>query len=248
MFDLKGKTALVTGAGQGVGAGIARALARQGAAVAVNDLHAERAAATVESIHASAGRAVAAPFDVIDFDAVRAGVDSVERQLGPLSILVNNAGVPPGMNLQAFRDSQPADWRKYVDLNVYGVMNCARAVIEGMSARRSGRIITISSGAGTVGLALGVSAYAAGKGGGIAFMRHLALESARSGVTANTIAIGLIDNHLDAAVTEHLAKTIPVGRLGRPEDVGPLCVYLASDEAAWITGQTIELNGGSTTT
>jgi NAD(P)-dependent dehydrogenase (short-subunit alcohol dehydrogenase family) len=248
MFDLTGKTALVTGAGQGVGAGIARALARQGAAVAVNDLHEERAATTVASIESSGGRALAAPFDVTDFAAVRAGVDAVERALGPLSILVNNAGVPAGMNVQAFRDSQPEDWRKYVELNVYGVMNCARAVIEGMSARGFGRIITISSGAGTVGLALGVSAYAAGKGGGIAFMRHLALESARSGVTANTIALGLIDNQLDASVTAHLAKTIPVGRLGTPDDVGPLCVYLASDEAGWITGQTIELNGGSTTT
>ena len=248
MFDLSGKSALVTGAGQGVGAGIARMLAHQGAAVAVNDLVEERAASTVEAIRAAGGRAVTAAFDVIDYEQVRAGVAAAEAALGPLAILVNNAGVPPGMQVQLFRDSQPGDWRKYVELNVYGVMNCSRAVIEGMCGRGFGRIITISSGAGTVGIALGVSAYAAGKGGGISFMRHLALENARSGVTANTIAIGLIDNHLDPAVTAHLAKTIPVGRLGRPEDIAPLCVYLASDEASWITGQTIELNGGSTTT
>jgi NAD(P)-dependent dehydrogenase (short-subunit alcohol dehydrogenase family) len=127
-------------------------------------------------------------------------------------------------------------------------MNCARAVIDGMCERGFGRVITISSGAGSIGLALGVSAYAAGKGGGISFMRHLAIESARSGVTANTIAIGLIDNQLEPEVTKHLAASIPVGRLGTPEDVGALCVYLASNEAAWITGQTLQLNGGSHTT
>ena len=101
--------------------------------------------------------------------------------------------------------------------------------------------------AGTTGLNLGVSAYAAGKGGGISFMRHLALETAEFGVTANSLALGLMDNQADPSVTEHIARSVPAGFCGQPEDVGHCCVYLASDEARWMTGQTIGLNGGSTT-
>lgn len=248
MFDLSGRTALVTGAGQGVGAGIARLLAAQGAAVAVNDLQAVRAMQTVQSIVQAGGRAMTAVCDVADYAAVVEVVERVERGLGPLDILVNNAGIPLGMGVQPFRESDPAAWRPYVDVNLYGVMNCCRAVINGMNGRRFGRIITISSGAGTVGLALGVSPYAAGKGGGIAFMRHLALENAAFGVTANTVALGLINNHTNPGVTAHLAKTVPVGRLGEPEDVGALCVYLASNESGWMTGQTLQINGGNVTT
>jgi NAD(P)-dependent dehydrogenase (short-subunit alcohol dehydrogenase family) len=127
-------------------------------------------------------------------------------------------------------------------------MNCVHTVVHGMCERGYGRIITISSGAGTVGISLGVSAYGAGKGGAISFMRHLAMEVAKDGVTANTVALGLIDNHADPSITAHLAKSVPVGQLGRPEDVAPLCVYLASKEAAWMTGQTLQLNGGNVTT
>lgn len=248
MFDLTGRVALVTGAGQGVGAGIARMLARQGAAVVVNDFWKERAEATAASLSEEGARAAAIPFDVTDIDAVRDGFAAAEAALGPVEILVNNAGVPPEMGVKPFREMSPDDWRPYVDLNLYGVMNCCHAVIDGLCERGWGRIITISSGAGTIGLGLGVSAYAAGKGGGISFMRHLAIESAKLGVTANTIAIGLIDNQDRPEVTEHLARTIPVGRLGQPDDIGALCVYLASEEAGWMTGQTIELNGGSVTT
>ena len=137
--------------------------------------------------------------------------------------------------------------RIYIDVNLYGVMNCCRAVIEGMCTRGFGRVITISSGAGQAGLAMGVSAYAAGKGGQIAFMRHLALENARAGVTANTLALGLMSNAGGSEVTAALAKTVPTGRLGTPEDVGAACVFLASNEASWLTGQTIGLNGGNLT-
>ena len=152
------------------------------------------------------------------------------------------------MGVQQFRESEPSAWRPYIDTNLYGVMNCSRAAVNGMCERGYGRILTISSGAGTKGLNLGVSPYAAGKGGAISFMRHLALETAREGVTANTLAIGLIDNHADPSVTAHMAKSVPVGRLGQPEDIAAACLYLVSEEASWMTGQTIELNGGSTTT
>lgn len=246
MFDLHGRVALVTGAGRSVGAGIARVLAARGAALAVNDLLAERAETTAAAIREAGGRAAAIAFDVTDADAVRRGVQQAEEGLGPIDVLVNNAGVPPAMELKRFRETTPAEWRPYVDLNLYGVMNCCHAVVDGLCERGWGRIVTISSGAGTAGLALGVSAYAAGKGGGISFMRHLAMECARHGVTANTVALGLMTNP-DPEVTEAIARTIPVGRVGTPEDVGALCAYLASDEAAWMTGQTLQLNGGSGT-
>jgi 3-oxoacyl-[acyl-carrier protein] reductase len=247
MFDLKGRVALVTGAGQNVGAGIARALAAQGAAVAVNDLRAERAEATSREIAARGGRALAVAFDVTRYDAVSTAIARIGAELGAVDVLVNNAGIPEGMGVAQFRDTQPEAWRPYIEVNVYGVMNCVRAVLDGMCARGFGRIVTISSGAGQTGLALGVSAYAAGKGGQIAFMRHIALENARFGVTANTLALGLMSNAGNTDVTAALAKTVPVGRLGTPEDVGAACAFLASSEASWLTGQTIGLNGGNLT-
>lgn len=247
MFDLSGKVALVTGAGQNVGAGIARALAARGAAVAINDLHAERAEGVAKEIEGAGGRAVSAPFDVTSLTATQAGVASVKSRLGPVDVLVNNAGIPDRMGLTRFRDYDPAQWARMIDLNLYGVLHCSRAVADDMCARRWGRIITISSGAGQVGLSIGVSLYGAGKGGAIAFMRHLAIELARDGVTANTLCLGLMSNASDAAATKAIAATVPVGRLGTPDDVGAAVAYLASPEASWITGQTIGLNGGSTT-
>jgi len=247
MFDLTGRVALVTGAGQGVGAGIARQLARQGAAVAVNDLMAERAQTTVAAISDAGGRASGFAFDVRDYESVSAGVREIEAELGAVDVLVNNAGVPADMGMTKFRETQPADWVPYVDLNLYGVLNCCKAVIDGMCERGFGRVITISSGAGTMGASIGVAAYGAGKGGGLGFMRNLALEVARSGVTANSLALGLMNNVPEEAVPS-LAPTVPVGRLGDPDEIGACCVYLASDEAGWMTGQTIQLNGGSVTT
>ena len=125
---------------------------------------------------------------------VAAGVASAVAALGPVDILVNNAGVPAGMMPVQFREMDPSEWQRFIDLNLYGVLACTRAVIDGMCERGFGRVITISSGAGQVGIPFGVSIYGAGKGGAIAFMRHLALEVARSGVTANSLALGLMDN------------------------------------------------------
>ena len=249
MLDLSGKTALVTGAGQNVGAGIARVLAGQGAAVAVNDLRVERAQETAAAINQAGGRAFAVGFDVTDYDAVAGGVAEVVSVLGPIDILVNNAGNGGAEQMvpKPFRESDPQSWRGPVDVNLYGVMNCSRAVINEMCEQGWGRIVTIASGAGVVGLRIGVSAYGGGKGGAIGFMRHLAIENARSGVTANTLAIGLMPTP-NRTVTEALARQIPVGRIGKPEDIGYAVAYLASNEAEYVTGQTIHVNGGSVTT
>lgn len=249
MFDLSGRVALVTGAGQNTGAGIARALASRGAAVIVNDLLMERARTAADSISSAGQRSSACAFDVTDADAVERGVAEAETAFGPIDILVNNAGVPADMGVTPFREMSPDAWRSFVDLNLYGVLHCTRAVLNGMCDRGFGRVVTISSGAGQVGLPLGVSIYGAGKGGAIAFMRHLAMEVAGNGVTANTLALGLMDHVGDGNddVTAAMAKSVPVGRLGAPRDVGAATVYLASDEASWLTGQTIGLNGGSVT-
>ena len=167
--------------------------------------------------------------------------------LGPIDILVNTAGITTPMDVASFLDADPATWTAPLELNAYGVMNCCKAVLAGMCERGWGRIITISSGAGTAGTRIGVTPYAAGKGAGIAFTRSLALEVARSGVTANTLALGLRGWGAPADEAQ-LARSIPVGRLGTPADVGAACVWLASDAAAWVTAQTIELNGGAITT
>jgi NAD(P)-dependent dehydrogenase (short-subunit alcohol dehydrogenase family) len=247
-FDLGGRVALVTGAGQGIGVGIARALGEHGATVLVNDLDPGRAQRVADDLRRAGAAAGAVPFDVTDHEGAGAAIAAAAAEHGPVDVLVNNAGVPPSMAIGPFRDSEPADWEPLLALNTRGVMTCCRHVLGAMRENGHGRIITISSGAGSQGVGLGVAAYGAGKGGAISFMRNLALEEARSGITANSIALGLMDNvDLDEGMLTAIARSVPVGRLGSPDDVGALCVYLASDEAAWMTGQTLELNGGSST-
>ena len=243
MFDLSGRTALITGAGQGVGAGVALALAEQGAAVAVNDLDAGRAASVAGEINRSGGRAIAVKADISDPDAV---VDMVRRctaELGPIDVLVNNAGLPAtGFRLFQFRDSDPDDWEPYIRLNLYGVMYCCRAVVDVMCDRRWGRIVTVSSEAARAGTAMGLTAYGAAKSGAVGFSRNLALELGAFGVTVNCVSLGSI--HRPGMDDAPLVPPYPVGRLGQPADVAAAVVYLASDEAAWVTGQTIPVNGG----
>jgi NAD(P)-dependent dehydrogenase (short-subunit alcohol dehydrogenase family) len=246
MFDLNGRTALITGSGRGVGIGIAEVLVAAGADVLINDLVADRAEAVAAQLGPSARPLV---FDVADSAAVAAAVAAAGR----IDILVNNAGIPPSMRAAPFRELIRDEWAPYLDVNLYGVLNCVKATIDGMCERRWGRVITISSGSGQTGQAIGVSLYAAGKGAGISFMRHLAVECAKDGVTANTIALGLMaretaEDHDEArTVTARMARAVPVGRLGTGHDAGHLCAYLASDEAGWMTGQTIGLNGGALT-
>lgn len=238
MIDLSGRVALVTGAGAGVGVGIAQVLAEQGASVAVNDLVEERARATADLVGG-----VAVPFDVTDPEAVRRGLAGLEAGLGPVDVLVNNAGIPgDGFVPFPLRGSVPEQWRPFVDLNLYGVLHCTEATIGGMCDRGWGRVITISSDAGRVGAPIGVSLYGASKAAAVGLMRHLAHEVGPCGVTCNLLSLGVMEG-----APPELAAGNPVPRLGRPRDVGHAVAFLASDEAEWITGQVLPVNGGAVT-
>jgi len=232
MSTLAGRTALVTGAGQGVGAGIAEVLAAEGADVIVNDLFADRAEAVATRIGA---RAIA--FDVTDLDAVRTGF----AQAGPVDVLVNNAGIPTaGFPQVDFKDSDPDLWARFVDLNLYGVMNCTHTALQSMCERAWGRIITIASEAGRVGLPIRVALYGAAKAGAIGLMKHVAHEVGPMGVTCNALALGSMENVPGPA-------KYPIPRKGTGADVGATCAFLATDGAEWITGQVIGVNGGAVT-
>lgn len=244
LFELTNRTALVTGAGQGMGTGVAEVLAGQGAHVLVNDIDPGRAASVAEQLRADGRSAESLPFDVTDLVAVRAAL--ADRAI---DILVNNAGNAGAerMHPKPFADTSPDEWVAPLAVNLDGVMNCTHTVLPGMIQREFGRVIGVVSGAGTQGVHIGVAAYSAGKAGAAGLLRSVALEVARTGVTVNSIALGLMSNVGGSDITAGLAKTIPAGRLGTPQDLGALCAYLASDEASWMTAQTIPLAGGSIT-
>jgi NAD(P)-dependent dehydrogenase (short-subunit alcohol dehydrogenase family) len=249
-MSTEGRIALVTGAGRSVGQGIARALGADGAAVAVNDLHADRAQAVADEIVAAGGRAVAIPFDVTDHGAVVDGVARIGAELGPVDILVNNAGIPEGGTQGRFVETTPEMWKRYIDINMYGSMYCIHTVLGGMTDRRWGRIIQISSGTASRGLPSGVGLYAASKAGIEGLLRHITHEVAEQGVTVNALALGLMANvaaGLEAgnANLQMILSRVPMQRLGEPAEVGAAVVWLCSEEGGFVTGQTIHLNGGS---
>lgn len=245
IFDLTGRVALVTGAGRGMGLGIARTLARLGAHVAVNDYFAERAEAAARQLADEGLQAIAAPGDITHADVRERIVTRVRETCGDIDLLINNAGVPPGMetNLRKFKDLADADFEQQLDLNLRAIIGLTRLVLPRMVERGFGRIVIVSSESWRVGIAFGLTNYAAAKAAALGFMRQLAHEVGRKGVTVNALSLGTMNNF----GYEEQAKATAVGRAGTPEDVGALVAYLVSNEASWMTGQTLPLNGGAIT-
>lgn len=246
LFDLDGRVAVVTGSGQGMGLGVVRALARQGARVVVNDYYPERAAQAVETLLAEGFQVCAAPGDITRPEVREAIVATAREAFGEIDILVNNAGVPPGMpdSLTRFENLQDADFERQLDLNLRAIVGLTRLVLPGMCSRGFGRLVIISSESWRAGNRMGLSNYAAAKAAALGFMRHLAHEVGRQGVTVNAVSLGAMNNF----GYDDIAKaTTAVGRAGTPDDVGAAVSYLVSDEASWMCGQTLPLNGGSFT-
>ncbi|MBV8568440.1 MAG: 3-oxoacyl-[acyl-carrier-protein] reductase [Methylobacteriaceae bacterium] len=241
MFDLTGRTALVTGATGGLGGAIARALHRQGAAVALSGTRSEALAALAGEL---GERAHIAACNLADPAAVEALVPAVEAAMGTLDILVNNAGITRDGLFVRMKDE---DWNAVLAVDLTAGFRLARAALRGMMKRRFGRIIGITSVVGVTGNA-GQGNYAAAKAGMIAMSKSLAAEVASRGITVNCIAPGFIESPMTDTLNdkqrERILASVPAGRLGTGADVATAAVYLASNEAAYVTGQTLHVNGG----
>ncbi|MAI91953.1 3-oxoacyl-[acyl-carrier-protein] reductase [Ponticaulis sp.] len=241
MFDLTGKTALVTGASGGIGRSIAAALSAQGAKVALSGT---REAVLEEVAGTLSGETFVATCNLSDVDSVAALVPSVEKDFAPVDILVSNAGLTRDKLLLQQKE---ADWDTVVDVNLKAYSILARTCLRGMMKRRFGRIVGITSIVGVTGNP-GQTNYAASKAGMIGFSKSLAQEVASRGITVNCVAPGFIKSpmtdELSDAQKEALLGSIPTGRLGSGDDIASACVYLSSDEAAYMTGQTLHVNGG----
>jgi 3-oxoacyl-[acyl-carrier protein] reductase len=247
MRDLEQRIALVTGASRGIGRAIAVALGRAGAKVVVNYQGNEAAAnETAAAVAAAGGAAVTKRFDVADAAAVDAAFKEIVAAEGGLHILVNNAGIAVNGLLLGMKD---ADWKRALDVNLSGTFHCCRAAIRSlMKAKETGRIINLTSITGEVGSA-GQAPYVAAKAGVIGLTKTLAREYASRGVTVNAVSPGYIDTDMTAselpeARRDELLKTIPLARVGKPEDVAAAVSYLAGPGAAYVTGQVLRVNGG----
>lgn len=242
--DLEGKVALVTGAGRGVGLGIALELSARGAAVAINDIDQERAEDAVGAVTEAGGKAVAATGDICDEESVGEILAEANR-LGSVDILVNNAGIPPqGMGLVSFVEQSTASWKQFIDINVYGVAFMTRASLPAMIDQGWGRIITIVSDSARVGDP-NLAVYAASKAAAATLMKSIAAEVGPLGVTCNAISLSTIATPtMDADLQAKLGGRYPVKRLGKPSDVAGAVAYFASPAAGWVTGQTLSVNGG----
>jgi len=246
MKRLEQRTAIVTGAAQGIGRAIARGFAREGASVVIADVNEESASAVKNEIEAGGGRAMAIRTDVSNENSVQAMAKESLAEFGRVDILVNNAGIFPTSSVEEMSEE---DWDRVIGTNLVGAFLCAKAVVPKFLEQGSGRIISLTSGRAFQGAKNGAH-YAASKAGIIGFSKSLALELAPHGITVNVICPGITDTaqprgHQTEEEMYAQGQRIPLGRIGQPEDlVGP-AVFLASGAAAFVTGQTILVNGGS---
>lgn len=244
MFRLDGKVALISGAGRGMGLGVAQTLARQGATVIINDFYADRAEAASQTLRSEDLHAHAATADMTDRSAIFAMLEGLLAEHGGIDIFVHNAGIPAqGWGYNKFLESPPAEWDAWLQLNLHGLMHACQAILPSMIERHWGRIVAINSDASRTATGMGLCAYGAAKAAAVGFIRNLSGEVGRSGITANALSLGTMNNWEGSERLAH--KITSVGRAGSPQDVGTAVAYLASSEAEWVNGQVLPVNGGS---